>query len=367
MTCDLEINKCLKMIDWCRQELGKCEKLSERWFTIKRELDRNEKLLAEKELCAIKESLRIKYKDEFLSVKEMIDWCRQELCKCEELSERWFTIKRELDKNEKLLAENELNTFKESLKVGYSEKEVNQKDDSILKDMDCHKETTETYEESESVSPAECEAVTSIKENKETLSDVSIPKVGDILEGRITGIVDYGAFVSAVGVKGLVHKSEISDKFVKSVADELAVGEDVRVMVIGVLNGRYAFSIKQLVGKETSCKQYSYLKNVADTNELDVFSHVKIRERQRANRFDDGVVGRDKLLSQVETSSGNVANEFNGEGATRLNKYQSADGVHVSRVKNSTDKGYCSSSNENTIAKCEHERGEDCCQEAVWW
>jgi small subunit ribosomal protein S1 len=74
-----------------------------------------------------------------------------------------------------------------------------------------------SVKESESVSPAECEAVTSRKENKETLSDVSIPKVGDILEGRITRIADYGAFVSAGGVKGLIHKSEIANKFVKSV------------------------------------------------------------------------------------------------------------------------------------------------------
>ena len=62
---------------------------------------------------------------------------------------------------------------------------------------------------------------------------------GMILTGTVRNITDFGAFVD-VGVKhdGLVHISELSDKFVKKPSDVVLIGDIVKVKVIGIDNER---------------------------------------------------------------------------------------------------------------------------------
>lgn len=57
--------------------------------------------------------------------------------------------------------------------------------------------------------------------------------IGDVVEGVITGIQPYGAFVSLKeGYKGLIHISEISERFVKDVANFVKMNEHVQVKVL---------------------------------------------------------------------------------------------------------------------------------------
>lgn len=72
-------------------------------------------------------------------------------------------------------------------------------------------------------------------------------EVGAILEGKVTGITKFGAFVSLPGGKsGLVHISEIAYSYVSSVEDHLSQGQDVKVKVISIdENNRINLSIKQ--------------------------------------------------------------------------------------------------------------------------
>ncbi len=71
--------------------------------------------------------------------------------------------------------------------------------------------------------------------------------VGSILEGKVTGITKFGAFVSLPENKsGLVHISEIAYSYVNDVKDHLKEGQDVKVKVIGIdENGRINLSIKK--------------------------------------------------------------------------------------------------------------------------
>ena len=72
-------------------------------------------------------------------------------------------------------------------------------------------------------------------------------EIGSIQEGKITGIMNFGAFVSLPGGKsGLVHISEISNTFVKDIHDHLQVGQSVRVKVLDITEqGKINLSIKR--------------------------------------------------------------------------------------------------------------------------
>jgi S1 RNA binding domain protein len=77
-------------------------------------------------------------------------------------------------------------------------------------------------------------------------------ETGAIVQGKVTGIVKFGAFVElAPGKSGLVYISEISNTFVKEVSDFLTVGQEVTVKIIGIDdNGRINLSIKQALPPE---------------------------------------------------------------------------------------------------------------------
>lgn len=70
---------------------------------------------------------------------------------------------------------------------------------------------------------------------------------GMILTGTVRNVVDFGAFVD-VGIKndGLVHISEISDKYIRNPMEEVAVGDIVKVKVIGIdkAKGKVSLSMK---------------------------------------------------------------------------------------------------------------------------
>ena len=76
-------------------------------------------------------------------------------------------------------------------------------------------------------------------------------EVGSILDGKVTGITKFGAFVSLPGNRsGLVHISEIAYSYVNDVHDLLCEGQDVKVKVIGIDdNNRINLSIKQALNK----------------------------------------------------------------------------------------------------------------------
>ena len=72
------------------------------------------------------------------------------------------------------------------------------------------------------------------------------PQVGSILEGKVTSIMKFGAFVALEGGKsGLVHISEIANTFVNDVNDFLQVGQTVKVMVLSTENGKINLSMKK--------------------------------------------------------------------------------------------------------------------------
>ena len=72
-------------------------------------------------------------------------------------------------------------------------------------------------------------------------------EIGAVLDGKVTGITNCGAFVALPGNRsGLVHISEIAYSYVSDVHEHLTEGQEVKVKVIGVdANNRINLSIKQ--------------------------------------------------------------------------------------------------------------------------
>ena len=71
-------------------------------------------------------------------------------------------------------------------------------------------------------------------------------KVGDVVEGTITGVVDFGAFVNVDGIEGLIHISEISWDRVEDPNSYVKVGDQVKAKIIAIDKDRLNLSLKQL-------------------------------------------------------------------------------------------------------------------------
>lgn len=90
--------------------------------------------------------------------------------------------------------------------------------------------------------------------------------VGDVVEGKVSRLTNFGAFIDVGGVDGLVHISEISYKHVDKPSDVLKVGQDVKVKVIGIDNDRHRISLSI---KQTEPSPFEQV--TADLNEGDIF------------------------------------------------------------------------------------------------
>lgn len=74
-------------------------------------------------------------------------------------------------------------------------------------------------------------------------------EVGNVFEGRVTGVKPFGAFVALPeGRVGMVHISEVSNEFVQDINTVLHDGDEVKVQVINIApDGKVALSIKRLL------------------------------------------------------------------------------------------------------------------------
>lgn len=79
-------------------------------------------------------------------------------------------------------------------------------------------------------------------------------KVGDDVEGEVTGVVDFGAFVKIEdGLEGLVHISEINWSLVEDPRSMFKIGDKIKVKIIEIKDGKLSLSVKAL--KENPWKE----------------------------------------------------------------------------------------------------------------
>ncbi len=72
-------------------------------------------------------------------------------------------------------------------------------------------------------------------------------KIGDLVEGTVTALTDFGAFVKFEALEGLVHISEIAWQRIDHPRDVLAVGQNVKCQIIGIQGSKIFLSMKKLI------------------------------------------------------------------------------------------------------------------------
>lgn len=78
-------------------------------------------------------------------------------------------------------------------------------------------------------------------------------EVGNIVEGKVAGITNFGAFIQLPeGKTGLVHISEIADEYVKDIKDHLHENQEVKVKILSMENGKISLSIKKAIDRKAA-------------------------------------------------------------------------------------------------------------------
>lgn len=79
-------------------------------------------------------------------------------------------------------------------------------------------------------------------------------EVGEILEGNVTGLTNFGAFISLPGnLTGMVHISEVSQSYVSDIHEHLKENQTVKVKVIDITpEGKISLSIKKALPAQQS-------------------------------------------------------------------------------------------------------------------
>lgn len=130
--------------------------------------------------------------------------------------------------------------------------------------------------------------------------------VGEIVEGTVTGITNFGAFIQLPeGKSGLVHISEVSHDYVEKVSDYLKKDQKVKVKVLSIsADGKISLSVRQAKPKTSKPVEIDWSRQ---------------EERQRSMSFEDMLNSylkdSNEKMDQIKTKDGRKS--FGARGKDR--------------------------------------------------
>ncbi len=167
-----------------------------------------------------------------------------------------------------------------------------------------------------------------------------MPGVSDVVSGKVTAIMNFGAFVLLEdGTSGLVHISEISKNFVRDINDFLTVGQQVRVVSLATdHDGKKRLSIKK-------ADEILTLNGDPNVNEFRAPSvagdprsdRKQERPRRRQVRGDEPKVSKHDLLSQPPPVFDDWKNSSSENFEDRLSKYMKLSEERLIDVKRQSE------------------------------
>ncbi|AOR22346.1 S1 domain-containing RNA-binding protein [Clostridium taeniosporum] len=132
-------------------------------------------------------------------------------------------------------------------------------------------------------------------------------EAGNILEGTVVNITNFGAFIEVEGKTGLVHISEVADSYVKDIREHLKEQDKVKVKVISIDdNGKISLSIKQANTQKKSVKPV----------EIDWNSNND-KKKSNAGNFED-IMSRFLKDSEERMQDVKKHQEFKGKGGKKF-------------------------------------------------
>ena len=136
-------------------------------------------------------------------------------------------------------------------------------------------------------------------------------EVGQILEGKVTGITKFGAFVALPGGEsGLVHISEVSDRYVEAIQDFLQSDDIVKVRVMEIRDGKVSLSIRKAAAPspEKTMKPREFKKPQPPVREKEMTFEDKLtRFLKESNEKNDQIKHRENKRHAGHRSRGRNA------------------------------------------------------------
>ena len=146
-------------------------------------------------------------------------------------------------------------------------------------------------------------------------------EVGSIVQGTVTGITKFGAFVDiGEGLTGMVHISEVSQVFVKEISEVLSEGDKVSVKILKLgEDGKVSLSIKAAMPKPTSSKE-PYVKQSNYKSYNDKGRQSKFQNRNNAKSDE---LSFEDMMSKFKKSSDEKMSDLKRSGSIQDNRKRS--------------------------------------------
>jgi S1 RNA binding domain protein len=128
---------------------------------------------------------------------------------------------------------------------------------------------------------------------------------GEIVEGKVTGLTKFGAFVSLPEEKvGMIHISEVSTTYVKDIGEFLEKGQTVKVKVLNIdENGKISLSLKQVPENAEAVKRASDDHHDRGERREKKRSAPNVWQGQKSKYADNHELTFEEMMSQFKQQS----------------------------------------------------------------
>lgn len=183
-------------------------------------------------------------------------------------------------------------------------------------------------------------------------NELSQLKVGDVVKGSISGVVNFGIFVTFNGLEGLVHISEIAWGHVDNPGNYGKLGDDIEVKIIGIEGEKISLSLKQMSedpweeitkdykegqkvnGRITRITDYGAFVEIS--KDINGLIHINEMERLKEEKPEIKIVKDEKVeatIVNIDASNHRIGLSILGVKPEELNE-KSTDGLAVLDLSN---------------------------------
>jgi len=184
---------------------------------------------------------------------------------------------------------------------------------------------------------------------------VSTYRSGDVLEGTVTKVVSFGAFIEILdGVEGLVHISELADHHVENPAEvvELGANMNVKILEIDEERRRLSLSIKRVEGQNMLLKDLGAAIQAASGSDDETEAEVIDAEATETDEVAPEATEADEVAPEAtETDEAEVAPEIEAEVAEAIAEVEVAEAAEEAAEEAEAEEAVVEAVEEEVVAE----------------